>query len=275
MKKKKFTIPSHRKRWRWVVAFTALFVAILVADMVTGMNAVGATARMFWGLLRVPIFWFIRGADAFIIRIIGRRAWRGILALLSIGFGYLGRVFLREVHIEKVHSTREKFRRILECIRRWWIKLSLRQKLAVVAAAIALQVILLPTIHTYILLFPIGFMIPVMVRMGAKMYAWIGDTIFGKLYWTYCAPVHNAVGRFLERLPLVRQIRGAWRLFRLQYYTAWRLWRSDPRYRDESGKRWVSFIEPIRLWRKGKLNVYAGRPLLSGKRYSESVIQET
>ena len=57
--------------------------------------------------------------------------------------------------------------------------------------------------------------------------------------------------------------RGAVRLGRMRYLTAWRLWKYDPQYRDPSGELWVSFFEPLRLWNERKLDLYIGRPLLA------------
>jgi hypothetical protein len=57
------------------------------------------------------------------------------------------------------------------------------------------------------------------------------------------------------------------RLLRLRYLSAWRLWRYDPRYRDAArNARHVSFVEPLRLWWRGELDGYVGRPLLAGPR---------
>jgi len=45
--------------------------------------------------------------------------------------------------------------------------------------------------------------------------------------------------------------------------SAWRLWKYDPRYRHAAtGRHKVSFIEPVRLFWRGELDGYVGRPLL-------------
>jgi hypothetical protein len=54
---------------------------------------------------------------------------------------------------------------------------------------------------------------------------------------------------------------------RIRYLTAWRLWKYHPRYcGPEPGKRQVDLVEPLRLWRRGELDVYVDRPLLAGGR---------
>jgi hypothetical protein len=65
----------------------------------------------------------------------------------------------------------------------------------------------------------------------------------------------------------VREVVGAVRLARTRYLRAWRLWRYDPRYRRAaSGKQIISFIEPVRLWWRGELDDYVGRPLTEASR---------
>ncbi len=61
-------------------------------------------------------------------------------------------------------------------------------------------------------------------------------------------------------------VSGGSRLLRLQYPTAWRLWKYHPRYRDASGELRVSALESFRLRRRRQLDLYVGRPLLSGPR---------
>jgi hypothetical protein len=64
----------------------------------------------------------------------------------------------------------------------------------------------------------------------------------------------------------VRHLIGWVRLARIRYLCAWRLWRYDLRYRcPDTGKHEVSLIEPIRLWWRGKLDSYVGRPLLGSR----------
>jgi hypothetical protein len=65
----------------------------------------------------------------------------------------------------------------------------------------------------------------------------------------------------------VREVVGAVRLARTRYLRAWRPWRYDPRYRRAaSGKQIISFIEPVRLWWRGELDDYVGRPLTEASR---------
>jgi hypothetical protein len=71
-------------------------------------------------------------------------------------------------------------------------------------------------------------------------------------------------------MPGPRHAIGATRVWRIRYLCAWRLWKYDQAYRDpKSGKRWVSVVEPMRLWWRGALDRYVGNPLLAGRRPME------
>jgi hypothetical protein len=87
----------------------------------------------------------------------------------------------------------------------------------------------------------------------------------GRWYWKALGRRHRSIVGFLRRLPGVRHVIGAARLTRIRYLRACRLWKFDPRYRHPAtAKRQVSFIEPVRLWWRGDLDGYVGRPLLCG-----------
>lgn len=260
-------------RWtRWLLALCVLVAAVVAVDVATGAYAIGATMRLIWNAFAFALLWAARSAQGVVALIARRRAWRVTSILTAVGFGYMGRVFLSEPRIREAHGWRERFRIATARLRRWWAGLSTGMKFGVVAALILAQLAVLPTAAEYLVLFPVGFMIPVIASGMRKLYSWAGDLVLGSAYWRYCGRAHRAVVRACGRVMPVRAANRAMRLLRLRYLTAWRLWKYDPRYRDESGELWVSFLEPIRLWRKGELDVYIGRPLLSGKRRaSESV----
>ena len=91
------------------------------------------------------------------------------------------------------------------------------------------------------------------------------DLLFGTWYWRTFGRLHRAALAALKALPGWRQLAGAMRLWRIRYLCAWRVWKYDPRYRRaEAGGRMISFAEPMRLWWRGDLDRYIGRPLLAG-----------
>jgi len=261
--------PPERQplRWtRWLVALCLLVAAIVAVDIATGAHAIGATMRLAWSSLAFALLFAARNVEALIALIARRRVWRATSVLTEIGFGYAGRVFLAEPRIREAHGWRQRLRLAVARMRRGWMALPTGVKFTLVVVLIVAQLAVLPVAADFLVLFPIGFMIPVIAAGVRRIYSWAGDLVFAKMYWRYCGRAHyatvNACGRFVP----VRVVGRAAGLLRLRYLTAWRLWKYDPRYRDESGELRVSFLEPGRLLRQGKLDVYRGRPLLCGKR---------
>jgi hypothetical protein len=247
-----------------LAAFVVLVGAAAVIDVVTGINAIAATARIVWNGFVFAVLWSARSLEALVALIARRRAWRVTSFLTSVGFGYAGRVFLSAEHSREVLGWRDRIRAVVAQVRHRWLALSTAHKLLVAATLVIAQLAFLPAAAEYLVLFPVGFMIRPMVLGVRKLYSWIGDLIFGRVYWQYCGRAHNAVVRRCGRLVPVKAVSGASRLLRLQYLTAWRLWKYQPRYRDESGELWVSVAEPFRLWKNHKLDIYVGHPLLAG-----------
>ena len=157
------------------------------------------------------------------------------------------------------------FRRGIMRLRRRWNSLATTWKCLVVALLIAAQIALLPVLSQYVLLIPIGFLIPIVANATRRTYAWMADSLIWVTYRRYCGPVHRAAVRKARTLAILRVMRGGVRLIRMRYLCAWRLWKYDPRYRDPTGELWVSVLEPVRLWRERKLDRYVGRPLLAHK----------
>jgi hypothetical protein len=138
-----------------------------------------------------------------------------------------------------------------------WLGLHLAWKIAIVALLIASQVYL----HFLLILFPIAFLVPVVRRIWVRT----ADMALGRWYWRAFGHAHRAVIAHLRTTPGARELVGAVRLARIRYLRAWRMWRYDPRYRHAAtGKQIISFIEPVRLWWRGGLDDYVGRPLLCG-----------
>src|SRR6185369_1423246 len=98
-----------------------------------------------------------------------------------------------------------------------------------------------------------------------SLWIQVGDTLLAGWYRHRFGRLHRRAVAAVRALPPCRAASRAMRLARLRYLCAWRLWKYDPRYRRE-GKRLhrISLIEPVRLWHRGELDRYRGRPLLGG-----------
>jgi hypothetical protein len=176
---------------------------------------------------------------------------------MGVGLSYSGGVILSDRGLRRAKGWSGKLRGLLATLRHRWLGLHLAWKLAIVAALIASQVYL----HFLLILFPIAFLVPVVRRVWVRA----ADMALGRWYWRLMGRTHRAVVARLRALPGVRAVLGAVRLARIRYLCAWRLWKYDARYRrGATGERMVSFIEPLRLWWRGELDGYVGRPLLCG-----------
>lgn len=253
----------------WYATFAFLIVAsFAVIYALTGMDALGAAARFLWNgavLLANAILRALGGLLQLLARGVGwRRLSRMGSMVTGVGLGYAASVVASDTAVSKARGRRGKLKAAVEVVRERWHGLPLWLKLALVATLIASQVYL----HVALIVFPIAFLVPVVRRL------WVGaaDAVFGTWYWKTFGPLHRATVAMLRALPGVRHLMQGLRLVRLRYLSAWRLWRYDPRYRlAETGKRQVSLVEPLRLWWRGELDGYVGRPLLSGRR--EAVAQ--
>lgn len=248
----------------WYAAFAFLIVAsFVVIYALTGMDALGAAARFLWnGLVLIGngIIRALGGVLQFLARGVG---WRRLSRLGSmvtgVGLGYAASVIVSDTTVSKARGWRGKLQSAIQVTRKRWEALPLAIKFAVVVALIASQVYL----HVALILFPIAFLVPVVRRI------WVGaaDAVFGGWYWKTFGPLHRSTASALRALPGVRLVTSGFRLLRLRYLTAWRLWRYHPRYRDNvTGKRQISFVEPLRLWWYRELDGYVRRPLLAGTR---------
>lgn len=218
------------------------------------------------------LLWSLRALQDFVRLLIGRRAWRVLAifsSLVSVGFGHLIRVFLTETQARRVEGWRERLKHAMAKALAWWEKRPFVFKLALAVAVIFLQITLFPMVAQYVIIFPVKFLVPVIFAIARSIYGLLAETIIGKLYRKYFGSVHSRIVRRFWSQKHIGAARGAWRLMRLRYLTAWRLWDHNPKYRDASGERWVSLIEPLRLWWAGTLDMYVGHPLLAGKREAE------
>ena len=251
----------------WYVTFAVLAVAAALAVyLLTGEVAVGAAAGLLWNALVLVVNGAIRlfgGLALIVARGVGlRRVSRLARLLTGVGLGYAGSLILSDDKLKRAHGWRGKVKTFITLAARRWQALHLFWKLAIVAVLIASQVYL----HFLLIVFPIAFLVPVVRRLWIR----IVDLVFGSWYWRTFGRLHRAAVAALEAMPGPRQAIGATRLWRIRYLCAWRLWKYDAAYRDpESGKRWVSVVEPMRLWWRGKLDRYVGNPLLAGRRPME------
>lgn len=248
----------------WYVTFAVLVAGIFLGvGYFTGLDAIGAGARFLWNLLAFSVNGLIRVAGGLLLLLakgVGlRRLSRLATMMMGVGLGYAGSVILSDRAVKKAHGWRGKLRAAVTLARNRWIALPLVWKLAIVALLIASQVYL----HTLLIVFPIAFLVPVVRRLWVQVVDWL----FGGWYWRNFGVMHRRAVARLEKLTGFRQFLGWARLTRLRYLCAWRLWKHDPRYRhSEKARRQLSFAEPIRLWWRGDLDRYVGRPLLTGRR---------
>ena len=247
----------------WYATFLVLAVALFVViDHYTGLDVVAATGRFLWNGLAMVANGATRAAGGLLALLAKGVGWRRLTriatAIMGVGLSYSGGVILSERGVRRAKGWTGKLRLVLATLHRRWLALHLVWKLAIVAALIASQVYL----HFLLILFPIAFLIPVVRRLWVQ----VADMLFGQWYWKSFGRAHRAAVAFLRRQPGVRHVIGGVRLTRIRYLCAWRLWKYDPSYRRaDSGKRAVSFIEPVRLWWRGALDSYIGRPLLGGR----------
>lgn len=250
----------------WYATFALLIVVAFVAIYaLTGQDALGAAGRFIWNGLVLVANGLIRLGGTLLELLARGVGWRRMSKLVSVvtgvGLGYAASVVVSDSAVDKARGWRGKLQAAVRVARERWQSLPLVLKLLVVAGLIASQIYL----HFLLVIFPIAFLVPV-VR---KLWVRVADLLFGSWYWRTFGNTHRAAVATMRALPLVRPVMEGLRLLRLRYLSAWRLWRYHPRYRDPvSDARRVDLIEPIRLWWRGELDHYVGRPLLSGPRRS-------
>jgi hypothetical protein len=247
----------------WYVTFALLAVGIfVVVGYFTDLDAIGAGVGLAWNALALLVNALIRLLGGLLLILAKGIGWRRLgrlgTAIMGVGLGYAGSVILSDEAVRKAHGRREKLKAAITRLRNRWQGLHLGWKLAIVAVLIATQVY----VHSLLIIFPIAFLVPVVRRLWVR----VADWLFGSWYWRTFGGWHRAAVGSLAEMPVLRQAIGAGRLVRIRYLCAWRLWRHDPRYRCAgSRERQVSLIEPARLWWRGELDRYVGRPLLSGR----------
>ena len=253
----------------WYVSFALIAVVAFIAiGAVTGQEALAAAVRVIWNGFVLVLNGAIRVLGSLLGLLAKGIGWRRLTRIANviggIGLGYAASVVLSEDKVRKARGWRGKIKAAIASVRDRWQALPLVWKLTIVAALIASQIYL----HTMLIVFPIAFLVPIVRRLWVRT----ADILFGSWYWKTFGSRHRKLISWLRTLPGVRGIIGWARLSRIRYLTAWRLWKYHPRYFDpETGKRRVSFIEPLRLWWRNELDGYIGRPLLAGTMHRQGV----
>jgi hypothetical protein len=254
----------RRHNLGWYVTFAFLIVAAFLGiHYLTGHDAVGAASRFIWNAVAFAVNGLLRlvgGLALTLAKGVGlRRVSRLATLLTGVRLGYAGSVILSDARLKQARGWRGKVKATITLVRNRWQRLHIAWKLAIVAVLIASQVYL----HFLLIIFPIAFLVPVVRRLWIQA----ADLMFGSWYWRTFGRMHRTVIGALQALPGWRQVFDAVRLWRIRYLCAWRLWKHDPRYRiAETNAREISFVEPLRLWWRGELDLYVGRPLLAGAR---------
>jgi hypothetical protein len=252
----------------WYATFLALAVTAIVAvSHLTGVDVLAASGRFLWNALAVAANGAIRAAGGLLAMLARGVGWRRLMRLsnvvMGVGLSYAGGVILSQRGLRRAQGWRGKARLLLAAMRKSWVDLPLSWKLAIVAALIASQLYL----HVVLIVFPIAFLVPVVRRVWVQ----VADIVFGSWYRRTFGRLHRSIVVGLRGLPVVRRLIGGLRLVRIRYLTAWRLWKYHPRYCGVlAGKRQVDLVEPLRLWRRGELDIYVDRPLLGGGRRASS-----
>lgn len=258
------TTQNARKGKGWYATFILLvIVAFAAIYALTGQDALGAAGRFLWNGLVLVGNGIIRVAGSMLNIVARGVGWSRLSRLATVftgvGLGYAASVVVSDGTVTKARGLRGKLQSAIKVAREKWQNLPLFVKLLIVSGLIASQIYL----HFLLIVFPIAFLVPVVRRMWVR----VADVVFGGWYWKTFGNTHRATVSLMRRLPLVRPILEGVRLLRLRYLSAWRLWRYDPKYRDpETNTRTVNVVEPFRLWWRGELDGYVGRPLLSGQR---------
>jgi len=253
----------HLGRGRdWYATFFALALLLFMAvDHFTGLDAIAATSRFLWNATALIANGAIRTAGGLLLLLARGIGWRRLARLatilMGVGLSYSGGVILSDRGLRRAKGWTGKLKGLVATLRNRWLRLHLAGKLVIVAVLIASQVYL----HFLLILFPIAFLVPVVRRVWVRA----ADVALGRWYWRTFGHTHRAAIVYLRARPGAREAMGWVRLVRLRYLRAWRLWKYDPCYRHAAtGRHKVSFIEPVRLFWRGELDGYVGRPLLCG-----------
>lgn len=252
---------------RWILAAAILIAVVVLLEMLTGTGFLSGALRVAWNAIIYSGIFVVRFLESSAVQLVWRRILKIGAALGAIQTGYAMHVVFNRASLSRLKDSGAWWRRRTARMAAWWQRLSSLEKFLIAAELIALQVIFLPKAAEWIVLFPIGFMIPAFRRVGVM----VADSTLVRVYMRIFGRPHRALMRLLGNIPAVRMLIGVVRLARFRYLTAWRLWKYDPKYRTEHGELWISFVEPFRLWRSGYLaEHYRKCRLLAGSSCSPS-----
>jgi hypothetical protein len=194
--------------WRLWAFSLALILTVLVAlSFLLDVSAIGATGRFAWNAVMAAVLVSARGLDTIAAFVLRRRIWRLASFFTTVGLGYSGNVILTHAQLERAKGWRGTFRKHVTRLRNGWHALGTPWKCLLVALMIAMQVVLLPVISEYVLLIPIGFMIPLVANGARRFYAWMADSIFAASYRRYLGSTHRAALRSLRARAAPRRAR--------------------------------------------------------------------
>ncbi len=281
---------KYRREWWW--GFGVLIALILAIDWYTELDALGATARFLgnllgatWRLLletAVALWRIILEAAFALWRFIAFGAERFSLVIAAVATSKVARFFTSiaaSVTLEymfagswtgRVRQLKERAKSAGMAARLWWLRQHLVVKLAVVTIMIVVQI----SLHWVILLFPIGFMVPYLVKTVRFVQKTVLDNAFTKWYLTRFGSFHGFVVRTLRTHATTRSVTACIRTTRLYFNAGWRIWKYDPRFRAREASLiyqdlWLRMVFAKTSWWAGewrtRFDQYRSRPLLSGE----------
>ncbi len=245
---------KYRREWWW--GFGVLIALILAIDWYAELDALGATARFLgnilvaaWRLLveAAIVLWriilegvlalwrfIVFGAERFSIIVAAiatskvARIFTGIAASVTLEYMFAG------AWTSKVRTLKERARRAGTSARLWWLKQHLLTKLGIVICMIVIQI----SLHWVILLFPIGFMVPYLIKTVRFIQKTVLDNAVSKWYLSRFGRFHGTVIRTLRTHLATRSMTARMRGTRLFFHAGWRIWRYDPRFRHPERSFW-------------------------------------
>lgn len=162
---------------------------------------------------------------------------------------------------------KSEFLETAERIRAWWHRRHFVSKAAVVAVMIAVQVHL----HWWLVLFPIGFLIPYLSMLLNSLQRWVLGPMVESWYLNKLGQLHRRLKAWLLTWQSVRMVVALYRLCKLYFETGWRIWYYDARFafpewrpfwRETVGRIRFAFVTLSRgEWGKRRMR---NRPLLGG-----------
>lgn len=231
-------------RTTWLKVFALVCVVIIMIDVYTGSTALGAAWRFMVVLLeqawRFTIVLWER-MIAFSGVIATGRVMKALTALtMGVGLGYL----LSGPTAARWYQLRNRLRQHGAYVRKKWHELHFLGKCLVVAGLIVVQVYE----DFWVLLFPVGFMVPALVFAYARAKRFIINYAFGNWYRERYGARQSRIIKTLTHNTKARKVIQPLRFTELLFRCGWRLWRFDPAYRDAHGNR-LEFRGRIKLIR--------------------------